>query len=289
MPVKVNGREITPQEIEQEMERLRPSYVTMFKDQPKEEQEKQLREWSTENVIERMLLQQYARDEIQNVPVEAVDKAFNELVERHGDEAKFFEATQTKPEDKEKIKAELEDQIRVEQAVQQIMRQAQRPGTASARKFYQENKQQFINPEQVRAAHIVKHVNAETDDKTAHEQILAVKKELDSGKPFEELADEHSDCPGNGGDLGYFPRGQMVQSFEDVVFNTKPGDITDIIKSEFGYHIAKVYEKRPVTAVHFDKVKDRIVEHLWEERRTKKLEEFLDHLKEKSDVQRNSD
>ncbi|MBD3375700.1 hypothetical protein GF406_11745 [candidate division KSB1 bacterium] len=289
MPVKVNGREIKQQEIEQEMERLRPSYVTMFKDQPKEEQEKQLHEWSTENVIERVLLQQYARDEIKTVPQEAVDKAFSELVERYGDEEKFFEATKTKPEDKEKIKAELEDQIRVEQAVQKIMRQAEKPGTASARKFYQQNKQQFINPEQVRAAHIVKHVNAETDEKTAHEQILEVQKELESGKPFEELADEHSDCPGNGGDLGFFPRGQMVQSFEDVVFDTNPGEITDIIKSEFGYHIAKVYEKRPVTAVHFDKVKDRIVEHLWEERRTKKLEEFLDHMKEKSDIQRNSD
>ena len=77
----------------------------------------------------------------------------------------------------------------------------------------------------------------------------------------------------------------MVQEFEDVVFSMQKGQISDIIETNFGYHIAKLYDKLPVRAVPFDQVKDKIIERLVEEQKTKKIEDYLDELKEKAVIE----
>ncbi len=86
---------------------------------------------------------------------------------------------------------------------------------------------------QVRASHIL----VPTEDKANW-----IYKEIKNGKSFEKLAKEYSDCPSkaNGGDLGYFGKGQMVGEFEKVAFSLKEGEISKPVKTQFGYHIIKV-------------------------------------------------
>ena len=88
----------------------------------------------------------------------------------------------------------------------------------------------------VKASHIL--VSSESEAK-------ALKSEIDEGASFEELAKKYSKCPSgkNGGDLGYFRRGQMVKEFENAAFDTEINKISDPIKTQFGYHLIKVYDK----------------------------------------------
>lgn len=89
----------------------------------------------------------------------------------------------------------------------------------------------------VKASHIL--VSSESEAK-------ALKSEIDEGASFEELAKKYSKCPSgkNGGDLGYFRRGQMVKEFENVAFDTEINKVSDPIKTQFGYHLIKVYDKK---------------------------------------------
>ena len=89
----------------------------------------------------------------------------------------------------------------------------------------------------VKASHIL--VSSESEAK-------ALKSEIDEGASFEELAKKYSKCPSgkNGGDLGYFRRGQMVKEFENAAFDTEINKISDPIKTQFGYHLIKVYDKK---------------------------------------------
>jgi len=77
--------------------------------------------------------------------------------------------------------------------------------------------------------------------KEAQEQIQLLKEQLNGGADFATLATEHSDCPSGkqGGDLGLFGRGQMVKAFEDTTFNMSVGDISDVVETDFGYHIIR--------------------------------------------------
>ena len=90
---------------------------------------------------------------------------------------------------------------------------------------------------QVKASHILVNTQAEA------EQLI---EKLNSGSNFEDLARKHSGCPSgkNGGDLGYFGRGQMVKPFEDAAFSLGAGEISKPVETQFGFHIIKVTDKR---------------------------------------------
>jgi peptidyl-prolyl cis-trans isomerase D len=131
-------------------------------------------------------------------------------------------------------------------------------------RFYNDNIQQFQTPEQVRASHILLETAGKNDAdvKKRAEEIL---KQAKGGADFAELAKKVSEDKGsavNGGDLDYFGRGRMVKEFEDVAFALMPGQISDLVKSQFGYHIIKVVDKRAAVTRSIDEVRPQIQQQL---------------------------
>jgi peptidyl-prolyl cis-trans isomerase D len=131
--------------------------------------------------------------------------------------------------------------------------------------FYNANLQQFSNPEQVHALHILL--------KTANKDAAAVKKQAESvlkeakapGADFAALARKYSEdeaSKNSGGDLNFFGRGAMVKPFEDAAFALSPGQISDLVQTDYGYHVIKVLEKRPAGQRPLAEVKDQIAEQL---------------------------
>lgn len=99
---------------------------------------------------------------------------------------------------------------------------------------------------EVRAAHIL--INAKEDTLDAYNKVTAIKSQLDKGVEFEELAKQYSQDPSvkvNGGDLGYFTSFQMVYPFESAAYNTQVGEVSDPVRTKFGYHLVKVKDRRP--------------------------------------------
>ena len=295
MALTVNGERIEDSVIQQEVERLRPDYERIFKDQnigPKDpkEQEAQLLDWSRENVIERVLLNQYVKKDDCEIPVvvapsgEAdVEAAFDQMKKRH--EGRGEPAAELSSGDEKKIKQDIELQMKVERLLESICKDLPELPEDSIGEFYQERKEQFKTPEQVRAAHIVKYVNWQTGEKAAYDAICQVQEELKKGVAFEMLVDKYTDCSDRGGGLGYIARGQMVEEFEDVAFNLGAGEVSNVFRSRFGFHIVKVYDRKPRTVLSLDQVRDRIVDELKEQMRSKAIDEFIDHLKSEAKIE----
>ena len=131
-------------------------------------------------------------------------------------------------------------------------------------RYYNDNVQQYTTPEQVRASHILLETTGknEADVKKRAEEIL---KQVKSGADFAELAKKVSEDKGsreNGGDLDYFGRGRMVPEFEEVAFTLPPGQISDLVKSQFGYHIIKVVDKRAGSTRPLEEVRVQIQQQL---------------------------
>jgi peptidyl-prolyl cis-trans isomerase C len=146
---------------------------------------------------------------------------------------------------------------------------------AAMKQVYEDASKQIAGEQEVHARHIL----VETED-----EAKAVKAELDKGGDFAELAKKKSKDPGasDGGDLGFFTKDQMVPEFSAVAFALEPGKISDPVKSQFGWHIIKVEEKRNRKPPEFDQVKAQIETYV-----TRKAQaEYVGKLREAAKVER---
>jgi peptidyl-prolyl cis-trans isomerase D len=135
---------------------------------------------------------------------------------------------------------------------------------ADVQRFYNDNIQQYQTPEQVRASHILLNT-AGKDEATVKKQADDLLAKVKAGADFAALAKQYSEDTAskvNGGDLDFFSRGRMVPEFEDAAFKLEPGQVSDVVKSQFGFHIIKVTEKRPGTTRTLDQVRQEIQQQL---------------------------
>ena len=283
MTIIVNGEKIEESAIKQEIERLRPDYERVFSDQDPKEREAQLFDWSKENVIERVLINQEAKKNGGKIPEEEIESALTRLKEQYTDPKELYKALDVK--DDTGVKEQIEMQMRVEQTLSEVCKDLPDPPQSDIKEYYKNNTEQFKTSESARVAHIVKYVNWQTDEETAYNAIKEAHDELKNGAAFEVVVDKHTDCADNGGDLGYVTRGQMVEEVEGVVFNLGAGDVSDIFRTRFGFHIAKVYDRKPAAVAELKEVKDQIVSTLQEQMRSKAIDEFIDSLKEEAKIE----
>src|SRR5882672_8418867 len=266
MAFTVNGELVEDSVIRAESSALRPQYEAAVQNMDPIEAEMQLRDWSRENVIERVLLRQEAASDPEPISAEAIEKTLQSA----GPQGE---------------RNDIEIRMRIDRLLERITSKVSPPKHKELSDYYRKNKEQFRRPELVHAAHIVKNVDEGADEAAALAAIQQAQQELKNGASFEELADRYSDCAGNRGDLGWVPRGQMVQEFEDVIFALKENDVSDIFRTVFGFHIAKVYARKPEGFVDFDEVKESIVQALHRQKQERAVENYLDRLKAKAVIQ----
>ena len=157
--------------------------------------------------------------------------------------------------------------------------------------FYQKNQDKFQQGPRVRASHILIGIPQNADAATkqqAKAKADALLKDLKSGKDFAATAKANSQDPGsapNGGDLGYFEQGQMVPPFEQAAFALKPGEMSEVVESQFGYHIIKVADRQDSRVVPLDEAKGQIEEFLSQQNRHAQTELFVNALRAKAKIE----
>jgi len=159
-----------------------------------------------------------------------------------------------------------------------------------ARKFYDQNPDKFTRSESVKASHILIGVDSKAsadDKKKAREKAEKLRKDLAGGADFAALAKENSTCPSSqqGGDLGFFGKGQMVPPFEQAAFSMKPGEISDVVETQFGYHIIKLIEKKGAESVSFKDALPRIEEYLKGQKINAAVMEYVAEAKKNAKVE----
>jgi len=147
------------------------------------------------------------------------------------------------------------------------------------KEFYDKNPSQFESGEEVRVSHIL--LNTEAEAKAALERIK-------KGEDFSRLAKALSKDPGSagkGGDIGFFGRGRMIPEFEHAAFRLHPGEVSNPVKTQFGYHIIKVTGRKEGKLLDFEEVKDSIKRHLIIERQKGLFDLLIDRLKKERKIE----
>lgn len=260
LSLRVNNELVEDDIIREEIRTLRLRLAEAMPQEHPSTIEARAKEWARDNVIERVLLRQAALADAEPVPPEVIEKA--------GGNA-----------------AQVELQFRIERLAVRHAGRIAPPRNKDVVDYYRHHRENMAIPEAIRAAHIIKNVDEKTTEEAALAAIHAVEERLKSGESFEAIADELSDCPGRGGDLGWFPRGEMVPEFEAVVFAMKPGEVSPVFRTTFGFHIAKVYEHVPDRIATFEEARPQIERHLMTEKHQKALERLCDHLRARATVE----
>lgn len=161
------------------------------------------------------------------------------------------------------------------------------PTDEDCENYYNENREAFKEPPQVRASHILVKIDGSDGDIKAKARAkidsirAGVMGEINVEKAFADAARENSDCPSGreGGDLGWFGPGQMVPEFDKVAFEMKVDEISDVVETQFGFHILRKTGEKPGGERPFDEVKEPLRESLMREAQNAAFGRFMDELR----------
>ncbi len=203
------------------------------------------------------------------------------------------EARSEKMEDRPAVKKRIQDMTNALLA-QEYMREnvegKVKVTDKEVKDYYEKHKSEFVQPEQVRARHILVKVPPKADKKQwaeAKKKAEMIRAKALKGEDFAKLAQEYSDDPGSkgrGGDLGYFQKGRMVPEFEQAAFALKTGQVSQPVKTTFGYHIIKVEGKKPSKQESFKDVQQKIRQKLEREKQISLRDSIVAKLEKKYPV-----
>ena len=160
-----------------------------------------------------------------------------------------------------------------------------------AKQFYEANKAEFQQPDTVKASHILFLVNKDDSQEIVNQKLEAAKAaqaRAKGGEDFNRLAKELSEEPGakeSGGDLGFFPKDRMVPEFSEVAFSQKVDDISDPVRTQFGWHVIKVTDKKAAGTVPYEEVKTQLITYLKAKKQEEAAQALLKSLRTSAQIE----
>jgi len=193
----------------------------------------------------------------QNIKVtdEEIDAEMKEFIDANGGEESVTYALEQSGLKEADIERDIENYLKIVRLLESKVDIT----NEEMKTYFEENKESFNEPEQVEASHILVE-----DERTAKE----VKEKLDRGEDFAQLAKEYSTDSSNaesGGELGYFAKGTMVEEFENVAFAMNKGEVSEPVKTEYGFHLIRVTDKKEAKEAVFEDHQEEIKQILFDQ------------------------
>lgn len=283
--VTVNGTVITRNQMDHQVDLIARQRGIPDTPESRNQYQAMLQPMALRSLLTQTLLKQAAVKENVAAAPEDVDKEMNEIRQGFPTPEAFTQKLQEMGLDEATLRQEIADGIMMQKLVTLHTQEEAAVTDAEVQKFYESHPDMLTNPETVRASHIL----IGFDDQDTAETKAAKKKQaedilaqLKKGGDFAELAKQYSTCPSKqqGGDLGYFPRGQMVKPFEDAVFALKKGQMSGVVETQFGYHVIKKTDEKPAGLPPLNEVKDQIKEQMQQQKERGAFENYLAQLRE---------
>lgn len=231
-------------------------------------------EAALDTLITKNLINQEVEKEKITVSSKEIDAELQELIDSYGGEETFEQQLTASGLTQDDIKEDIEVNLKIEKLLEPQIEITEE----EMQTYFDENKDSFAQTKQVKASHILVE-----DEETAKE----VKEKLDNGEDFAELAKEYSTDTASaesGGDLGFFGEGSMVAEFEEAAFSMKVDEISDPVKSDYGYHIIKVTDTQEAAEANFEKSKEEIKGILLDEKMATEYPTWLEEKQKEYDV-----
>lgn len=284
---RVNGETITKAELEAAVQNIEANAGGPV---PADQRDRIYRGLLDQMIGYKLLVQETRARKV-SVSDADVDARIAEMRQQFPNEAAFTEALARENVTLEKLRSDARADMMVSSMLSTELGSKIVVTPEQINDFYQKNPTQFLQPERVRASHILIGFpeNADAAAKSAtRTKAEGVLKEVQAGKDFAALARQHSTDTGSGaqgGDLGYFSQGQMVPPFDQAAFSMKPGQTSELVETQFGFHIIRVADHQAAGTVPLDGVRDDVKQFLEQQTRQQVTASFVETLKAKGKIE----
>jgi len=286
----VNGTVITRKEFDIELNQVKIK-ISQGRQAVSDAKLEKIKNDILENLINRELLYQQSQKKGVVIEEKIVEDYLSSLKQKFPNQEEYEKALKDFSISENGLKLKVKMGYAIQNFIDKQIADKVAVSEKESKTFYDVHPEFFKQPERVKASHILIKLdtNAEESKKaSAKEKIENIQKKLKEGKDFAALAREFSEGPSkdNGGDLGFFTRGQMVPPFEDAAFSLKTGEVSDLVVTRFGYHLIKVTEKAAAQTIKFEDAKEKIVQHLKQEGTKKELQLYIENLRKTASIEK---
>ncbi|MCK4236175.1 MAG: peptidylprolyl isomerase [Candidatus Krumholzibacteria bacterium] len=281
---KVNGVAITEGQVAKRENILRQQMAGRVSHQQLESMRSAIRQQAVDYAVNRVLLEEAIKKEGIEVSVDDIDSRIDDYKMNFSSEEEFSNQLAISGMTEEGFRGEIEVGLKVEKLFAGHRSGIGEVSESEIRSYYDENLERFKRAERVKSSHILIKVGKDESEKEKAEKrrkAAKILREIEDGADFAELASKYSDCPSKskGGDLGYFGRGRMVPAFEDVAFSLGVGNVSDIVETDFGYHIIKIYDHEKARTIPFEEARKDITAFLDNKRNQDAMTAYVDNLR----------
>ncbi|MHC4088782.1 MAG: peptidylprolyl isomerase [Planctomycetota bacterium] len=290
LAAKVNGTEISRTRFETTFEshiKQRGINVAMMQSP---DALKQLKRQILDLLIGQELLWQQAKKDGFVAASAQVDQAVDHVRQRYGSEEVFLRELKRGGFTEDSYRDNLKQELSVRRWAQETIAKDISVSAQEVHDFYQENPDRFMRPDGINARHVLIKVDPGADETTvteARKQIEKILAEAKQGADFAALAQKHSQGPSapKGGELGFLPRGRLVKPFEEAAFALKPGEISDVVRTHYGFHIIKLEARRGGDTISEKEAESSIRNHLSSMKTQEAIQERVRVLRETGNVE----
>ncbi len=287
MVLKVNGEIVPEDAVEFELGRLIRFYSQHMNAVEMRKQMDLLRQKAKDQAIGAKLLINLAEKMNFVVTDEEVEKSLQNMIQEVGGEKAFREIICKQRVTEPMVRENIRLGRKVDMLIQKVTEGAKEPTQEEIKAHFEAHSDEYKKPERVCAQHILLAADSgsKDDNAVAKSRLLEIKKRIDDGSDFSKEAEAHSGCPSGkktGGSLGWFSRGMMVPEFDNVVFSMAIGEVSDIIETQFGFHIIKKIDQEDGRPADFDEAHEKVREFLRHSYRGEMLSNYVQDLKDKA-------
>lgn len=285
----INGVKISGVEFSKGLQSYKKRLAMMGQQVPPEHT-KEINKTIIDDLVSRELLIQNCNKTGIKVSDDELNKEMASIKARFQNEEQFNQVIKSQNLTMDDVKSDVRKALAIKKLMKNDIEDKVSVDEKAVNEYYKNNSTKFVEGESVKASHILLMVdkNATKDAKeTAKKKIDGLLIRARKGEDFAKLAKENSDDKGsgqNGGDLGFFSKGMMVPNFEKAAFSLKKDEVSDVVETEFGYHVIKLIDKKPERTIPLSEVHDKLKNYLKSMEVNKKLSEYLADLRKKADV-----
>lgn len=288
--IKVGNESMTMGEFNDQLDQRLQRIKQRLKQLPESQREKQLERYRqrfkqrmAQQMETQLTLEHFVNQSDITVSDAEIEDQMSQIKEQFPDEKTMKKALKKQGQSLDSLRERIRERLKMQKFIEQETGEID-VSPEEAKEYFEENRSEFDQPEQVKARHILI-----KDDTGAEERIKELKSRLDQGTDFAELAGSESEGPSakKGGSLGFITQDRMVEPFSDAAFNLAPGEVSDPVKTQYGWHLIKVDEKKDAQSAEYDDVSDTIVQQVRSQKRQEQSQQLIQDLKSQVEIVNN--
>lgn len=281
----VNDTKYTKTDVEKKVTEM----TRQFQGQIPPGMEAEVARQALQNLVDQQLLLEAASAEGKSASEAEIQQQYDTFAAQAPTPEQFQSALTSMGFTDETFRAEISKNLTIEKLLDEKLATARAVTPEDIEAYYQDNPDQFKVPEQVQASHILIKVEADDTPEVKAEKrqrLEALKKEIDGGADFAELAGANSDCPSKtrGGDLGLFTRERMVKPFADAAFAMEVGQVSDVVETQFGYHLIKLTDRKAEGSRPLDEVRQQVENQLDRQYKEAAFNTYMESLRGAAEI-----